>query len=263
MKNQKRNPSFGAGSCVYLNERVKTMKSTINSAALTAARDDQERENLIREYERVILRTASRAVRRFVTKSDDEWSVALYAFSRAIDTYSTDRGDFLPYAQMLIKRALIDEHRKRERIPETPVSPYVMEGNGEPEEDTEGAYRQIARNSMAASNTDLKDEILAANELLTEYGFRFYDLTACSPKQERSRRECAVAIRYLLGQPFLRKELYRTKKLPVADIVSGAGVSRKTVDRYRKYLIMAVLILDGDFPHLAEYLKYVKEGCSK
>ncbi len=239
------------------------MNEPVNKLALAASADECKRESLLIEHERTILRTASRVSCRYVTKSDDEWSVALGAFSRAIDLYSESRGDFLPFAQMLIKRALIDEHRKRERIPETPVSPYVMEGNGEPEEDTEGAYRQIARNSMAASNTDLKDEILAANELLTEYGFRFYDLTACSPKQERSRRECAVAIRYLLGQPFLRKELYRTKKLPVADIVSGAGVSRKTVDRYRKYLIMAVLILDGDFPHLAEYLKYVKEGCSK
>lgn len=239
------------------------MNEPVNELALAASADERKRESFLIAHEKTILRTASRASRRYITKSDEEWSVALCAFSHAIDIYTEDRGDFLPFAQMLIKRALIDAFRKRERVPEVPVSPYVMEGNGEPEEDTEGAYRQIVQNSLHAANTDLKDEILTVSEMLTEYGFRFYDLTECSPKQERSKRECAAAIRYLLGQPFLRRELYRTKKLPIGDIVCGAGVSRKAVDRYRKYLIMAVIILDGDFPHLAEYLKFVKEGCQR
>ena len=239
------------------------MDKPINEAALAAAGDDRKREDLIHENEQVILRTASLTARKFVTRSDDEWSVALYAFSRAIDTYTPERGDFLPYAQTLIRRSLVDAYRKDSRRKEVPVAPYVMEGNGEPEEDTEGVYPQIVRNSMAASDTGLKEEIMAANEMLTSYGFRFFDLTECSPKQERSRRECAEAVRFLLSKPPLKMELYRTKKLPVKELVSGSGVSRKTVDRYRKYLIMAVLILDGDYPHLAEYLKFMKEGCLK
>jgi len=239
------------------------MSQPINSTVHAAAKDDRKREDLIRQYEKVILRTASRATRRFVTKNDDEWAVALYAFSRAIDAYTEERGDFLPFAQMLIRRDLVDAFRRESKRKEAPVAPYVMEGSGDPEEDTEGAYRQIIKNSLAAANTGLQDEIFAANEMLEEFGFRFYDLTECSPKQERSRHERAIAIRYLLDQPFLRKELYRTKKLPVLELVKGSGISRKTVDRYRKYLIMAVLVLDGEYPYLAEYLKYVKEGNQK
>ena len=39
-----------------------------------------------------------------------------------------------------------------------------------------------------------------------------------------------------------------------------SGVSRKTLDRYRKYIIMAALVLSDDYPQIAEYLKFVKEG---
>ena len=37
-------------------------------------------------------------------------------------------------------------------------------------------------------------------------------------------------------------------------------VSRKTIERHRKYIIAAVIILTGDYPILAEYMKYMKEG---
>jgi N-acetylmuramoyl-L-alanine amidase len=38
-------------------------------------------------------------------------------------------------------------------------------------------------------------------------------------------------------------------------------VSKKFLDRCRKYIIMAILILDGDYPQLSEYLKFIrKEG---
>ena len=47
--------------------------------------------------------------------------------------------------------------------------------------------------------------------------------------------------------------------LPVKALAAASGISRKTLDRYRKYIIMAVLVLDGDYPQLAEYLKFVKE----
>ena len=55
--------------------------------------DEHRREELIRSQEQTILRTASAACRRFVSRSDDEWSVALCAFSRAVDVYDEAKGD--------------------------------------------------------------------------------------------------------------------------------------------------------------------------
>jgi RNA polymerase sigma factor len=102
---------------------------------------------------------------------------------------------------------------------------------------------------------------VAANDMLADYGFRFFDLTECSPRQEKTRQECAAAIRGLLRDPPLMVELLRkNRKLPSSELRRLSGVSGKILDRYRKYIIMAALILSDDYPQLAEYLKFVKEG---
>lgn len=236
------------------------MTETINQFAITSARDERKREELIRSYEQTILRTASSACHHYVSKSDDEWSIALCAFSKAIDVYEAGKGDFLPFAQMLIKRDLIDYYRSQKNsLREVSVAPHVLEGDGEPEEDTEGVYLAVVKSSKDANDHSLRDEIVAVNGLLENYGFRFFDLTECSPQQDKTRRECAIAVRFMLTDTGLFGALEKTHKLPIKALVSASGVSRKTLDRYRKYIIMAVLILDGDFPQLAEYLKFVKE----
>ena len=196
-----------------------------------------------------------------MSKSDDEWSIALCAFSKAVDVFTAEKGYFLPFAQMLIKRDLIDYYRAQKSVfREVSVAPHVLEGGGEPEEDPSGVYLAVVKNSQEASDRSLRDEILAANELLSVYGFRFFDLTECSPQQDKTRKECAVAIRFMLTDSALFAALEKTRKLPLKALAAASGVSRKTLDRYRKYIIMAVLILDGDYPQLAEYLKYVKEA---
>ena len=77
------------------------------SMVLSAKNDENVREKLIQINRQAILRSASSAAKRYVTESDDEWSVALYAFSRAVDVYTPEKGEFLPFAQMLIHRSLI------------------------------------------------------------------------------------------------------------------------------------------------------------
>lgn len=236
------------------------MLKNSNQIAVLAANDDHIRELLIHNHEKAILCTAASVCHRYVTKSDDEWSVALYAFSKAIDNYADGKGDFLPFALMLIKRDLIDWFRSQKRaLSEVTVAPHVLEGGGEPEEDPDGVYYAVVKESCQRSDRSLKEEINAAYQLLEPYGFRFFELTECSPKQDKTRRECAVAIRYMLRQPQLLDELKRKRKLPVKALVKGSGISKKTVDRYRKYIIMAVLVLDGDFPQISEYLKFVRE----
>lgn len=236
------------------------MTASINQMALCAATDERRREELIRAQEQTILRTASSVCRRYVSRSDDEFSVALCAFSKAMDVYDEAKGDFLPFAQMLIRRDLIDFFRSQKNtLREVSVAPHVLEGGGEPEEDTEGVYLAVIQQSRDADDHSLRDEIVAANEMLKDFGFRFFDLTECSPQQDKTRKECVVAIRFMLMHSALFAALTKNRKLPIKALAAASGVSRKTLDRYRKYIIMAVLILDGDYPQLAEYLKFVRE----
>ena len=236
------------------------MTEAMNQFAMAAASDERKREELICSNEQTILRTASSVCRRYVSRSDDEFSVALCAFSRAVDAYDEAKGDFLPFAQMLIRRDLIDHFRSQKNtLREVSVTPHVLEGGGEPEEDTDGVYLAVIRQSREAGDHSLRDEIVAANEMLKDFGFRFFDLAECSPQQDKTRKECAVAIRFMLMDSALFAALMKTRKLPIKALAAASRVSRKTLDRYRNYIIMAVLILDGDYPQLAEYLKFVRE----
>lgn len=47
------------------------------------------------------------------------------------------------------------------------------------------------------------------------------------------------------------------------DLWRESGISRKTIDRYRKYIIMAILILDDDYPWLAGYLQFIRDEMKK
>ncbi len=237
------------------------MTAGINQMALSAASNERRREQLILSQEQTILRTASSVCRRYISRSDDEWSVALCAFSKAVDIYDEAKGDFLPFAQMLIRRDLIDWFRsQKNKLREMCVAPHVLEGNADPEEDPSGIYLAVVNLTCEASDDSLRDEIVSANDMLQEYGFRFFDLTECSPHQDRTRKECAIAIRSMLSDFRMFSSLKKSHKLPIKELCAASGVSRKTLDRYRKYIIMAVLIMDGDYPQLAEYLKFVKEG---
>ena len=235
------------------------MQTDLGRAVLAAKTDDSLREQLIRDYERTILRTASLTSRRFVTRSDDEWSVSLCAFSRAIDTYEEGRGAFLPYAKTLIRNDLIDHFRREARhSAEISTAPEVLAGTADDEgESARQVTWAVERASVQAADSGLTEEIAAANGLLSAYGFSFFDLTACSPRQEKTRSQCAGAVRYLLGHPALLSQMKETKRLPLSALRDGVPLPEKLLDRHRRYIIAAALILSGDFPHIAEYLKFI------
>lgn len=239
-----------------------------NELAVRAATDQRAREKLIVVNEQNILRTASGICRRYISRSDDEWSVSLRAFSHAVDVYSDQKGDFLPFAQMLIKRKLTDYFRTEGRQNrELSVAPGVFEGDAQETEDgreeDRGVRMAVAQQCTQETNRDLAMEINAANEMLQAYGFRFFDLTECSPRQDRSRSDCARAVCAALRSSAICKKLRKTRKLPVLDLCRESGISRKTIDRYRKYIIMAILILDDDYPWLAGYLQFIRDEMKK
>lgn len=233
------------------------MHPEIDSLAVRAATDERAREQIIQSQERVILKIASRVTHRFVTKSDDEWSVALYAFSRAIDTYRADSGPFLVYAEAVIRRSLIDEFRKRERrSSEIAVSPHAFDGTGEEAEASAVQYA-VVRNSIRAADASLKDEISALAAACEMFGFGFADLVQVSPRQDKTRNACARAVRFLLCDPVRLEQLFRTHQLPMQALIQQAGLSKKLLDRYRKYIITAVVVLTGDYPELAGYFTFI------
>ena len=238
----------------------------MNERAMLARTNAEKREIFIRDNEQTILKFASAACGKYITRSDDEWSVALLAFNKAIDTYSADKGDFAPYSKVVIKRALIDHYRSEKKYAaEIPVSHEALSGAGDSEENAD-VLKAVSRDSTQASrqadrSSSLKDEILEVNERLKKYGFSFRDLKDSSPKAEKTKRECAGAITYILDNKDVLDAVIADGRIPIKEITGATGVNKKLLDRYRRYIIMAVVILNGEYPLLADYLQYVrKEG---
>ena len=62
---------------------------SINSKAARAAQDDSYINQFIAENKSFILGCAGKQAGRYISESDDEFSVAMYAFFTAITRYNT------------------------------------------------------------------------------------------------------------------------------------------------------------------------------
>ena len=261
-------------ACVPLwneDEEKSNMLFAFNTAespaapVLAARQDERKMEELLRQNRRFILGCASKTVRRFVTESDDEWSVALIAFHEAVRTYDESRGPFRPFAALVIRRRLLD-HVEREKRRSREIGTDLTSGETEDAETVSAvsleAQRVIVKRSMELAETKeaLKDEIEAMQQILQGYGFSFFDLADCSPKAQKTKKGCFAVIGVLSGDEALMNKMRRTGALPAKELCSRSGASPKLLEKHRRYIIAAAEILYGDFPQLGEYLKDGKRG---
>ncbi len=235
--------------------------------AIEAGSDERKFELLVKSRKPWILRVAADAAGHYVTDSDDEWSVALMAFHEAVRSYDKEKGSFQALASVIIKRRVIDYIRSQSRYTnEVSVIPEAFEGNLD-EDDALGinlkVQEQVTHDSLENSTEQraqlIREEINEVQNILSEYGFSFFDLAECSPKAEKTKKSCGHAIRTMIAGAALMALMRLKRLLPIKELSEKSGVIRKILERHRKYIIASSEILDGDFPILAEYLKAIKE----
>ena len=236
-----------------------------NDEIARAKADEAAMEDLIRRHRRFILSCAYKATHRFITESDDEWSIALIAFHEAVMSYDNSRGSFRSFAALVIRRRLLD-HLDSQAKTRREISTDFDESQSDDTQAVSGtaleARQQLARQAIDATReqTQTRDEIDAMQQILGGYGFSFFDLADCSPRAQKTKAACAAVITALLDDRELIDSLRRTGTLPTKKLVEVTGLPRKILENHRKYIIAAAEILDGDYPHLAEYLRFVKKG---
>lgn len=232
----------------------------IDNLAVSAKHNRDVQEELLRQNEYYILKCASKTCHRYITKSDDEWSISLYAFSQAIESYELDKGSFLKFAELVIKRRLIDYIKKQGKYHfEISVDPIAFDSPSEEDAEDAPIRAEVAEQIIKHDSGDIKLEIEAVNKVFSEYGFSFFELSQCSPHAAKTRKACAKAVNYMLQTPLLIHEMRGTKQLSLKSIGNFTKVPRKILERHRKYIIAATEILHGDYPNIAEYLRYIRE----
>jgi len=220
--------------------------------------DESLRESFIIQYRPFIAKTASRFCRRYIDPNrDDEFSVALTAFNEAIDSFSAAAGGrFVGFAETVITRRLIDYVRQEQR--HSASLPYsALAPNGEEHSRLERLEYAAAQDAYEQDRiAELRSaEIAVLSEQLAKFGIRFQDLASESPKHRDSREALLQLGAQLAGTPALFDKLLEKRQLPIKELCSLAPVSRKTVERNRKYLIAVSLIAGGAYPCLRQYIQ--------
>ncbi|GAX91471.1 RNA polymerase sigma factor SigI [Effusibacillus lacus] len=220
--------------------------------------DSRLRNKLLEDYIPFVAKCASQTTGRYVEPGvDDEFSVALSAFNEAIDRYDIQKGaSFLGFAETVIKRRLIDFYRSQSvRNKDVPFSDFDMDD----EEDHVVNYVEVQRSldlhQQSIEIETRQDEIIRFTEWLAEFDISLDELVELSPKHADARLNAMEVARVIAGDSELRNYLMDKKALPLKLLSSRVSVSRKTVERQRKYIIAITLILIGEFEMLKGYIQ--------
>ena len=219
----------------------------IDDKSASAARSDRiYREKFIAENISFILSCASRASGRWIDVHNDLYSEALIAFNSAIDAFSSEKGNFKAFAERVIANKIIDCLRKEDaRAHELPFSSLSAV-----DEEGEEIPFEIADES---ENRSVRDEILALERELSLFSLTFAELPDVSPKTQKAKKECRRAVKYIISDKKIISSLKRSQKLPIAELLRELDINKKMLERYRKYIIVGVLICSGDYGVLNEY----------
>jgi RNA polymerase sigma factor len=222
-----------------------------------ARRGDREaREELLRLFTPLVLRVGAQVSGRYLEVGrDEEVSVGLLALNEAIDRYDPDRGaSFASFCEVVIRRRLIDHYRRTKPGREIPLSELEQEDDeGHPVQKYEvrEATDRFRKEEEAAER---REEISRYAKRLAEFGIRFSELAEISPKHEDARERAMEAARVVASNRLYAEHLRVRRELPLKQLENDVGVSRKTLERQRKYIIAVALLYLEEFHHLRRYV---------
>jgi len=239
--------------------RKKADETTELNQLLSRARsgDESARNQLLKDYIPFVAKCASQATGRYIRRGqDDEFSVALTAFNEAIERYDMDRGaSFLGFADTVIKRRLIDYFRsKQANQKDLPLSDFEIEDDEENVINYVEIQKSVEEHRKQVESDARREEIIRFAMMLSDFEITMDELVDISPKHQDARENAIEVAKVIASQQDLSDYLLTKRSLPLKSLMNHVQVSRKTIERQRKYIIAASLILIGDFEMLQDYI---------
>ncbi|WP_188207027.1 RNA polymerase sigma-I factor [Alkalibacillus aidingensis] len=223
--------------------------------------DENARHHLLSSYQPFIATAVSKVCKRYIdTKQDDEFSIGLMAFNEALDSYSKDKGSsFLTFARLVISRKVIDYIRKESNHFGT-----VSLDQSEEDEDQSPTDWKLSHAAKQAFEQDQdawyrQIEIEEYNQKLKEYKLSFSELATISPKHHDAKESAKEVARVVYHNDEIREYVLTKKRLPIKKVEPLVSVSKKTIERNRKYILAIFILLTEDFMYLKDYVQGVSE----
>lgn len=217
-------------------------------------------DQLIKQYLPFIKTETAKFIKRIpIEGQDDELSIAMFAFYEAIIAYKPEKGAFLVLASTNIHHRLIDYCRQEQRHTGTISLELPVSDDSDSRtlmDQLDSGRDDIAEmTNLSAAQT----EIQAFSQDLMSFGLSLTDIAESCPKQERTLNACLKALEYARQNPGLLEQMVQSKKLPIAQLASGAGIEKKTLERHRKYMVAILLAYTNGFEIIRGHLHQMKQ----
>ncbi len=233
---------------------------SLNEKVMKIKYDPEQKNRFIEEYKPFIAAAVERCTGKYVNYGrDDELSIGLMAFDEAVMHYDQKKGNFLGFAQAVIKRRLIDYYRKEKKHANvTYLNDYVPQ-----EGETDEVYDYIITAEEAQSkyhqqeiNQLRRQELLQLKNELSKWELDFEAIAKSSPKHLATKKSYLEIVKFVIENQELVRKLKDKMYLPIAEIELGTKLPRKTIERSRNYVIAAVIILTGDYYCIREFIDW-------
>jgi len=225
--------------------------------------EESSREQFIADAKPFIAGVAGRLCGRSLSwEHDDELSIGLIAFNEAIDRFNDKMSvPFTAFARIVIRSRVTDYLRKESRwnrvdLHMSEVSPESTLSQIENHAAWENYIKDIANHERIA-------EINEYNRKITKLGVTFSELVRSSPKHRDTREALVRAARYIVEHHLLFDTMQVSKRLPIQEVSMGTGISRKVLERGRKYIMGIAILLyhRQEFIYLNAYIRLPQEEC--
>lgn len=236
-------------------------RSMENKLLLQAQSGQQDsREQLIQQYRPFIIRVATQVCKRPIHWSDDEASICLIAFDEAIDRYDAAQGKtFQNFAHMIMRHRLIDEFRRRGSREHQEM--LIIDNDDYHEASSIEIASSIEAYTIEQDADALAAELVHYDMTLQQFGIQLEELEESSPTHRDTRKRLIAIAKQFVAERSLVDQLVRTKQLPLKAMMSFAKVSRRTLERNRKYLIALILIYSLDeFSRIRDTISFGQLG---
>lgn len=213
-------------------------------------------DNLIKEFMPFILSTTSKVTKKSVNRTDDETSISMIAFHEAIKSYDKEKGSFLAYSSIVMRNRLIDYFKKEEKHKnvislDTKINDEDNISLIDTIEHKENQYENL--HNLKAT----KEEIFELTRILNSFGVGLIDISENSPKQERTIDAIRKLLNYAIQNKEILNKIEKTGKIPIAELSKNTGVSKKTIERHRKYILAMFLIQTNGYEIIRDHISKV------
>ncbi|HBY21358.1 MAG: hypothetical protein A2Y24_03925 [Clostridiales bacterium GWE2_32_10] len=188
-----------------------------------------QRNELINSYVPFIIKNVSKTTGKYIScENSDEFIVGLEAFNEAIDKYDRSKGSFVNFAEIIISSRVKDFLKKENHYQKT--TPL--------EEKEEFETYEV----ISDENDILKDEVHKFKGMLKLFSIDIEDLVEEAPKHKKTKEEVILLSKNASQDDIIVHRLYKTKKLPMAEMITKFNTTKKKMKDHRNFIIAVIII---------------------